>query len=182
MDTQTRTSGAHTATLGLGSVLVGSLPAALMTDHAPDRYTVEAVFTRRPERDEVTEILGSRTRDYLAKAGFPTVELSVSDRRLEIANTNLEELRDGLAMVIADRLASISGAVQERLDAAAARFQEAATTEVTRAAAVAALAESVTFDSSVSPERTPAAALSASDGAQLTDWAGEGGHARSSRG
>ena len=34
MDTQTRTSGADTATLGLGSVLVGSLPAALMTDVA----------------------------------------------------------------------------------------------------------------------------------------------------
>lgn len=32
METQTRTSGAETATLGLGSVLVGSLPAALMTD------------------------------------------------------------------------------------------------------------------------------------------------------
>lgn len=30
METQTRTSGVETATLGLGSVLVGSLPAALM--------------------------------------------------------------------------------------------------------------------------------------------------------
>ena len=84
MKTQTRTSGADVAALGLGSVLVGSLPAALLTDHAPERYTVEAVFTRRPERDEVTEILGIETRDRLARAGYPTVEVTVSDRRLEI--------------------------------------------------------------------------------------------------
>ena len=85
MDTQTRTSGADTATLGLGSVLVGSLPAALMTDEAPDRYTVEAVFTRRPERDEITEILGSETRERLAKAGYSTVEVTITTRFRPVA-------------------------------------------------------------------------------------------------
>jgi hypothetical protein len=180
MNTQTRTSGVDAATLGLGSVLVGSLPAALMTDHAPDRYTVEAVFTRRPERDEVTEILGSETRDFLAKAGYSTVELTVSDRRLEIANTNLEELRDGLAAVLADRLAEITEGVRARQHAAADLFNEVAASEHVRAAAVAALAESVTFSTS----RHEADPGSASDGAertlsdraQIDDWRDEGGH------
>ena len=148
METQTRTSGADAASLGLGSVLVGSLPAALMTDDAPDRYTVEAVFTRRPERDEIEQILGSETRVRLASAGYPTVEVTISDRRLEIANTNLEELRDGLGSVLAARLAEISAGVRARQDAAAVRFQDAAVVEQARAASVAALAGSVTFRAS----------------------------------
>jgi hypothetical protein len=145
MDTQTRTSGGDAATLGLGSVLVGSLPAALMTEDAPDRYTVEAVFSRRPEREEVTAILGDETRDCLTKSGYPTVEVTVSDRRLEIANTNLEELRDGLASVLADRLAEISAVVRTTREKAAARFAEAAAGENERATAVTALAASVAF-------------------------------------
>lgn len=148
MNTRTHTSGSDVALLGLGSVLVGSLPATLLTDGAPDRYTVEAVFTRRPDPDEINEILGGDTRQFLATAGHPTVELTVSDRRLEIANTNLEELRDGLARVLSDRLAAITGAVQGRRNAAATRFQEAAEHEQERAAAVAALAESVVFEPS----------------------------------
>ncbi|KJL38958.1 hypothetical protein RS81_02370 [Microbacterium terrae] len=145
MKTQTGTSGADAAALGLGSVLVGSLPAALMTEGAPDRYTVEAVFSRRPEQEEVTAILGDETRDYLTKWGYRNVEVTVSDRRLEIANTNLEELRDGLAGVLADRLADISAGVRTTREIAAARFADAIASEHDRATAVTALAESVAF-------------------------------------
>lgn len=180
MDTQTRTSGVETATLGLGSVLVASLPATLMTDEAPDRYTVEAVFTRRPERDEVIEILGSETRDFLAKAGYPTVEVTISDRRLEIANTNLEELRDGLARVLADRLAGISARVLARQDAAAMIFQKAAVVEHTRNVAVTALAESVTFTPTADGQKVAESEdRTRSDRAQIDDWTDEGGHGRS---
>lgn len=181
METQTRTSGADTATLGLGSVLVGSLPAALMTDEAPDRYTVEAVFTRRPERDEITEILGSGTRERLARAGYSTVELTISDRRLEIANTNLEELRDGLGGVLANRLAEISEDVRAKQDAAAVRFREAAIGEQDRAASVAALAESVTFHTSadgVSGSGSDQRSAATDDRARIDDWTDEGGHGR----
>jgi hypothetical protein len=179
METQTRTSGAETATLGLGSVLVGSLPAALMTDEAPDRYTVEAVFSRRPERDEITAILGSETRDHLAKAGYSTVEVTISDRRLEIANTNLEELRDGLGSVLADRLAEISAGVRARQDAAAVRFREAAEGEQDRAVSVMALAESVTFRTSAARGSEPdQRSVAAEDRARIDDWNDEGGHGR----
>lgn len=184
METQTRTSGSDAATLGLGSVLVGSLPAALMTDDAPDRYTVEAVFTRRPERDEVAGILGSETREFLANAGYPTVEVTISDRRLEIANTNLEELRGGLARVLADRLAEISAVVRAREDASELRFRDAAASETIRTAAVVALAESVTF--STSGDIDPGVgsgqeARATSDRVQIDGWTDEGGHGTSPR-
>jgi hypothetical protein len=146
MNTQTKASGSDVALLGLGSVLVGSLPATLLTDAAPDRYTVEAVFTRRAAPDELAQLLGGDTRQFLANAGYPTVELTMSDRRLKIANTNLEELRDGLAGMLSERLAAISSDVHARREASAARFQEAADHEHERAAAVAALAESVVFE------------------------------------
>ncbi len=145
MNTQTRTSGLDAAPLGLGSVLVDSLPAALLTDDTPDRYTVEAVFTRRPSREEIAAILSGPTRDRLGLAGYPTAELTVSDRRLEIANTNLGELTAGLATVLADLLADISATVRSEQDAAAARSRELIATEQARAAAVATLARSVTF-------------------------------------
>lgn len=183
MKTQTKTSGADTAELGLGSVLVSSLPATLMTHDSPDRYTVEVAFTRRPERDEITEILGSETRDCLAKAGYSTVEVMVSDRRLQIANTNLEELRDGLGGVLADRLAEISAEVKAKQDAATVRFQESTAGEHDRAASVAALAESVTFLTSAERGERPRSvsdqvSAEADDRDRINDWTAEGGHGR----
>jgi hypothetical protein len=145
MNTTTTAADADIGVLGLRSVLVGSLPPALLTATAPDRYTVEAVFTRRPEQDEVTEILGNDTRSFLSEHGHPTVELSISDRRLGIANTNLEELRDGLAGLIAERLAEISAQVKAKHVLALAQSKIASELELERAAAVVRLAESVTF-------------------------------------
>ncbi|MBB5741665.1 outer membrane murein-binding lipoprotein Lpp [Microbacterium ginsengiterrae] len=168
MSTQLKNDSA----LGLGAVLVGSLPAKLMTDEAPDRYTVEAVFTRQADRDEVAAVHDGATRDYLSTKGYPTVELHVSDRRLEIHNTNLEELRDGLAQVIAEHLSEMSATIRAEREVASARFNEASHREQTRAAAVAALAESVTFSSS-----TPHA--DEDTAARADEWISEGGAARS---
>jgi hypothetical protein len=160
--------------LGLSSILVGSLPTALLTDDAPERYTVEAVFTRKPDREEIEAILANETRVYLTQRGYSTVELTVSDRRLEIANTNLEELRDGLASTLARRLARISIDVQARRVIAAARIQEVTEVERQRAAAVVALAGSVSFSAEPRAEHTRAN----TDQAQVTDWLGEGGSSR----
>lgn len=148
MSAAAHTGGSSTdsfSPLGLVSVLVSSLPVTLMTDMAPDRYTVEVAFTRRPLRDELNEILSTETARYLARTGYPTVILTVADRRLEIANTHLEELRDGLAHVLASRLADISASVRARDLAAAIRSSEIAEHEVTRANAVARLAGAVAF-------------------------------------
>lgn len=145
MSAQGKNEGQSPELLGLSAVLVGSLPATLMTDDAPDRYTVEAVFTRKADRAEITAIQGHETRTRLSAHGFPTVELRVTDRRLEVANTNLEELRDGLATVIADLLAEISVALITEREIAAHRFHDGSDREQARAAAVASLAESVVF-------------------------------------
>lgn len=145
MNTTTTAADADIGVLGLRSVLVGSLPPALLTAAAPDRYSVEAVFSRRPEQDEVTEILGSDTRSFLSEHGHPTVELSISDRRLGIANTNLEELRDGLASLIVERLAEISAQVKAKHVLALAQSKIASELELDRAAAVVRLAESIDF-------------------------------------
>lgn len=152
MNTQTQTGG-DIGLLGLGSVLVGSLPATLLTDDAPPTYTVEAVFSRRPAPEEITGILDDRTRTLLAEAGYPRVEVAVSDRRLEISRTTLEELRGGLSTVIADRLASISTQVKARQQSTARAMADAAAIEEKRAAAITALAQSVAFDTT--PEREP---------------------------
>ncbi|MDF2919300.1 MAG: hypothetical protein K0S70_3517 [Microbacterium sp.] len=131
--------------LGLGSVLVGSLPAGLMTEDPPARYTVEAVFTRRPGKEEIRAILGGSTRELLEHSGYSDVELTVSDRRLEIHNTTLEELRDGLAELVALRLAEISERVRSEKEASDDSARTFAARELDRAAAVAALAETVVF-------------------------------------
>lgn len=163
-----------TEPLGLSSVLTGSLPLSLLTDHAPERYTVEAVFTRRPHPDELKELLGGSTREYMSKSGYPTVEITVSDRRMEVANTNLQELRDGLGVVLSDLLDEISEKVRERNDTAAIQYEAVAAAEQERIAAVTALAESVRF---VTTRRASEAAHlpSALDNSQMQDWASEGG-------
>lgn len=171
MNAQVKIAGQEPGLLGLGSVLIGSLPATLLTETAPERYTVEAVFTRKTDRDEVAAIEGDKTRAYLSAHGFPTVELHVADRRLEIANTNLEELRDGLGAVLATLLAEISTALRTERMFAADRYEQATHREQERAAAVAALAESVSF--SGEPPRSPD-----DDEARIADWNEEGGAVR----
>lgn len=168
MNAQVKTTGLGPEPLGLSAVLVGSLPATLLTEEAPDRYTVEAVFTRKTDRDEVAAIQGGQTRAYLSARGFPTVELRVSDRRMEIANTNLEELRDGLATVIADRLAEIDRVLKIERERAMQLHQDASARDRARAASVVVLAESVRFT------RRPLHAVP-DDMAQISDWVEEGG-------
>ncbi len=157
--------------LNLGTILVGSLPATLMTADAPERYTVEAVFTRRVDREEAAAIQSATTHDHLAANGYPTVELRVSDRRLEIAGTSLQELRDGLASVIARRLVEISAALRDEREVAAHRFQDEADREAERAAAIAVLAASVRFEADQSRSASD-------DDARIDDWVEEGGALR----
>jgi len=129
----------------LSRVLATTLPAALGTADAPDRYSVSAVFTRRPSHFEIAAISGPEARDFLDEAGYPAIELSISDRRLEIGNTNLEELRDGLSTVLADLIAGISARGREDAAARAAADEDRSKRELDRAAAVLEIAESVRF-------------------------------------
>lgn len=163
-----------THNLGLDSVLVGSLPVGLMTEDPPARYTVEAVFTRRPGKEEIRDVLGGSTRELLAHAGYPDVVLTVSDRRLEIHNTTLEELRDGLAELIALRLAEVGERVQSEREASADSARAFAARELERAAAVAALAATVTFTAQP-VEGTAARQRAEAYRVQIEGWSAAGG-------
>jgi hypothetical protein len=97
MGTNTRPSIRQTdatadATLRLMSVVAGSLPAELATGQVPERYTVGAVFSRKVSGTEARAIQSPDTRQLPAELGYGHIRLTVSDRWLEIANTNLEEL------------------------------------------------------------------------------------------
>ncbi|MDQ1084718.1 MULTISPECIES: hypothetical protein [Microbacterium] len=146
----TPTPSAYPNPLGLTSVLPGSLPPRLGTLTAPNTYQVDAVFNRRPQAEEVTALHSPTTQQALSDAGYPSVTLRVSDRRLEIANTNLEELKSGLATFLADHLAAITAKIQKDHLTAHARLAAAAEAEASRADAIAREAGLITF------EQTPA--------------------------
>ncbi|MCM3695973.1 hypothetical protein [Microbacterium oleivorans] len=148
MSTHTQSGRGTADVLGLSSVLVGSLPAGLLTAAAPERYTVHAVFDRRPNKAEIDEIVGDDTVRLLADAGYGSVTLTVADRRLEIHDTTLEELHDGLAAFLADRLADISTDLRAQQAAVETRTLDLAARENDRAAAVATLAATVSFERS----------------------------------
>ena len=154
--------------LRVGAILADALPSELLTADAPDRYTVLAVFNRRPSRAEIDEIQDNTTRSTLTEAGHPTVELRVSDRRLEIANTNLEELAGGLASVIAARLYAISVSSAADRERSEAEPPTKTHRETDRAALIALAAAAVTFTASSSD--FSARAVPHADGSSDPTW------------
>ena len=140
------------ADLGLSSVLTGSLPPTLGTPGAPERYRVDADFTRRPLPEEGDALASAEPHDALRAAGYPAVTLRVADRRLEIGNSNLEELENGLSTVLADLLAGISGRVRQAQSAAFDRAAAAADIEHTRSEDVLQRAGRITFHPTSAPD------------------------------
>lgn len=131
--------------LELTSILTGSLPLTLLTDAEPEYYVVEAVFNRRVEPEETALLLSSNTEKFLREHGYPKVHLTISDRRLVIAGSNLKELKNGLASIIGQLLADISTEVaQIHTEQDKARAEENRLLRE-RTQAVAALVESIDF-------------------------------------
>lgn len=159
--------------LGLTTILTGSLPLTLLTDAAPARYVVEAAFTRRVEPEETALILGQRAQDFLTARGYSNVQLTVSDRRLVIANTNLEELRDGLSRAIAELLASISEEVRTLHHQQDVRRKEESIQLQERTQALAELTNSINFEPPTEPYNDSRSVESDQEGTDR--WDGEGG-------
>ncbi|SIS10936.1 hypothetical protein [Microbacterium sp. RURRCA19A] len=133
--------------LGLTSVLPGSLPKSLGTPDAPQRYQIDAVFNRRPLPEELNALHADTAT--LPEAGYPDVTLTVSDRRLEIHQSNLEELESGLSTVLADVLARISRNVRDERESARRQSEHAADVEHTRADDVIRRAARIEFVSGI---------------------------------
>lgn len=115
-------------TLRLSSILTSGLPALLGTSQAPTQYTVPVVFSRQVSVPEKTAIEGPETVRRLTERGYPQVTLHVSDRRLLIGHTNLEQLEEGLAHELTLLLTDIGQAVSRQRDerAAAAAVRQSA--------------------------------------------------------
>jgi hypothetical protein len=94
------------STLRLTSVVAVS--REVYAGQAPDRYTVSAVFSRRVNPAEARLIQGPAAHERLAERGYGHISLVIDDRRLEIVNTSLEELKAGLAPVIGSLVRQIS--------------------------------------------------------------------------
>ena len=129
--------------LGLRSILTDLLPRTVHTPDGPERYTVSAVFTRRPTAGEIEAINGAEARASLESAHYPRATLKVSDRRLEIGNTSLEELAGGLAAVISGLLARISATDEARTHVVADEVADHNQREAQRAASIRELVAAI---------------------------------------
>jgi len=142
----TSMADARTEPLRLTSVLVQGLPAELGTNHAPARYTVPAIFSRQVGAAERARIESPRTARRLSEYAAGPIELVVSDRRLLIKDTTLEELRDGLAAQIAALLRDVAADLTRERDAASAAGDALVHEEHDRTERVARQAADVVFE------------------------------------
>ncbi|WP_147794188.1 hypothetical protein [Cellulomonas sp. Y8] len=132
--------------LRLASILTSALPALLGTSQAPTQYTVPAVFSRQVSVPEKTAIEGPETVRRLTERGYPQVTLQVSDRRLLIGRTSLEQLEDGLAHEIALTLTDIGRAVARERDERAAAATARQSVEADRAVDVQRSVDRIVFE------------------------------------
>ncbi|GAA1058054.1 hypothetical protein GCM10017608_04570 [Agromyces luteolus] len=140
----------HFAAFAVDHILVDQLPASLGTIEAPERYVVKALFTRRPLPQEI-ELLGMpAVEERLAAAGYTHTTLSTSDRRLIITNTNLHELKNGLAHLIGQILDDIGTRVATTRSAQARDAAELASRAAVRASHIVDEAAQIDFSARTS--------------------------------
>ncbi|MCH6472424.1 hypothetical protein [Sinomonas terrae] len=103
--------------LRVTGVVLSALPSDTLTPEGPQRYTVTASLSRRPDPLEVESIHSDATRRHLEQAGFGQAGLRLADRRLLISGTSLQELRNGLAAVVGTivRTATLAALAQKEL-------------------------------------------------------------------
>jgi len=133
--------------LHLLSVLESGLPVQLGTVDEPATYTVPVVFSRQVTpgeraRIEDPETARRLTVDTGARQKGSALRLVVSDRRLLVENTTLDQLRDGLAAALGTMLQEMGHDLRSESSDRAAVAQARAVEEERRAAGVhAAVAE-----------------------------------------
>lgn len=133
------------APFAVDHILIDRLPSSLGTIEAPEHYTVMAVFTRRPLPQEIDLLKEPSVEERLVTAGYPRVSLSAADRRLIITDTNLRELKQGLAGTIGHILDEIGRRVATTRSAQAKNAAELATRAAERASHVIEQASGIDF-------------------------------------
>jgi len=132
--------------LTLSGVLASALPHDIGTAKGSTIYTVPAAFSRRPQARELDLLHSASVARSLAEAGYSEVQLRVSDRRLLITNTNLEELKAGLAVLVGKILREVSERALLERTTRAEELDALALIEEHRLDAVNASAAEVRFD------------------------------------
>jgi hypothetical protein len=147
MNTNLSSSAADTSPESpLRLTTIVAIPSQLYLGKAPARYAVSAAFSRRPNTAEAKLIQGTAAHERLAEQGYEHIRLRVEERRLEITDTNLEELKSGLAKVIGALVREISDQArheQQERDEAALQKSRA---EADRRKEVEELARQISFD------------------------------------
>ena len=141
------------APFAVDHILIDQLPQSLGTLEAPEQYTVMALFTRRPLPQEIVLLKELSVEERLVTAGYPRVSLTVADRRLIITNTNLHELKQGLARTIGQILDDIGKRVATTRSAQAKDAAELATRAAERASHVIDEASGIDFTPRASNHR-----------------------------
>lgn len=134
--------------LRLVSVLASGLPSDLGTATGPHRYTVPVVFSRQvsaQERARIEDPATARSVEEAAGTG-PGLELAVSDRRLLVMNTNLEELKEGLGAALGAMLARLGQELLTEQDRQAAAAEVLRSGERERFEAVSRAAAEIRFE------------------------------------
>ncbi|GIG20316.1 hypothetical protein Cch01nite_10400 [Cellulomonas chitinilytica] len=144
-------SGARTDDLHLLSVLESGLPAQLGTVDEPATYTVPIVVSRQVTPGERARLEDPETARRLAvrtgtRQNGESLRLVVSDRRLLIENTTLDELRDGLADALSTMLQEMGDDLRSESSDRAAVAQSRAVEEQRRVAAVHAAVAAIHFE------------------------------------
>ncbi|MDQ0710161.1 hypothetical protein QFZ52_002813 [Arthrobacter woluwensis] len=103
----------HPELLRVEGVVFSCLVAGIEEFPQAERYTVPTILNRRPSRSEHERLLHLAASDRLTEAGYPDVGLILNERRLDITNTTLDELSEGLALLLGALIQELSDVVDD---------------------------------------------------------------------
>ncbi|QTF72736.1 hypothetical protein [Arthrobacter woluwensis] len=125
----------HPELLRVEGVVFSCLVAGIEESEPSDRYTVPAILNRRPSRSEHERLNSLAASGHLATAGYPGVGLVLNDRRLDITNTTLDELSEGLALLLGALIQELSDTVDDDAVRPAPHLSESRREQLRKAAA-----------------------------------------------
>jgi hypothetical protein len=129
----------------LNGIVASALPWNLGTAKGPSKYTVMVALSRRAEPYEIDLVQASSTMRRLRNAGYEGVGISIAGRRLAVENTNLEQLRAGLARELARLFRDLSTTILAQKAERRSEFEALVLLERDRREAMEALAAEVHF-------------------------------------
>ncbi|PSS43153.1 hypothetical protein C6401_14005 [Arthrobacter woluwensis] len=102
-------ASSHPELLRVEGVVFSCLVASIEeSPEAEEKYTVPTILNRRPSQSEHERLNHLAASGHLAAAGYPEVGLILNERRLDVTNTTLDELHEGLALLLGALIQELS--------------------------------------------------------------------------